>query len=249
MSDKINYDVAGYEEFRTRARAAGLSDNQKAGFPDELRAGRSPAILADIEDKLPAFARHGARLLDIGIGCSDLSHAILRGAGERGQSLVLVDSAEVLSELADGPRIEKIDGPFPACIGALRHAAPFDAILVYSVVQYVFVESSLHGFVDAALSLLDDPAGALLIGDIPNASMRKRFFDSVTGRAHHERFYADQPSPSFRFNAPEPGQIDDGVVLGILARARAAGFQAFILPQNDALPMANRREDILIRRP
>jgi hypothetical protein len=246
---KISYDVAGYDEFRARARAEGLSGNQKAGFPDEFRAGRSAVILADIEAKLPAFAQPGARLLDIGTGCSDLSHEILRRAGERGQNLTLVDSAEVLSKLADVPGTEKVEGPFPACIDALRHAAPFDAILVYSVIQYVFVESSLHGFIDAALSLLDGTAGALLIGDIPNASMRKRFFGSAAGRTHHERFYTGQPSPSFRFNAPEPWQIDDAVVLGILARARAAGFQTFALPQGETLPMANRREDILIRRP
>jgi hypothetical protein len=116
-------------------------------------------------------------------------------------------------------------------------------------VQYVFVEASLARFVDSAMMLLDDEAGGLLIGDVPNASMRKRFFASASGRAHHHRHYPGQPEPEFGFNAPELGQIDDAVVLSIVARARAAGFQAFVMPQGDALPMANRREDILIRRP
>jgi hypothetical protein len=52
-----------------------------------------------------------------------------------------------------------------------------------------------------------------------------------------------------RFNTQNPGQIDDGVVLGLLMRMRQAGFQAFIVPQAAALPMANRREDMLIIRP
>ena len=51
------------------------------------------------------------------------------------------------------------------------------------------------------------------------------------------------------FNVPEPGKIDDGVVLGILARCRAAGFDAYVLPQPPELPMANRREDVLVQRP
>ena len=52
-----------------------------------------------------------------------------------------------------------------------------------------------------------------------------------------------------RFNTLEPGEIDDGVVLGLVARMRAAGFHAFVVPQAPDLPMANRREDILIIRP
>jgi len=51
------------------------------------------------------------------------------------------------------------------------------------------------------------------------------------------------------FNRLEPGQMDDSVVLALLARARAQGFHAWVLPQASELPMANRREDILIRRP
>jgi len=38
-------------------------------------------------------------------------------------------------------------------------------------------------------------------------------------------------------------------VLAVLAHARAAGMHAFVVPQASGLPMANRREDILIGRP
>lgn len=249
MSKDASYDVAGYEAFRHRAGQAKLSGNQKAGFPDAFRSGRSEAILADIDRKLPAFARQGARILDIGVGCSDLSHSIVDRAVALGQHLTLVDGPEILSELKDGSLIHKVEGPFPACMQRLQEAGPFDAILIYSVAQYVFAEASLNRFLDSAVMLLDEVAGGLLLGDIPNASMRKRFFASPAGRSHHAEQYAGQPAPEFRFNTPEPGQIDDAVVLGILARARAAGFQAFVLPQDPGLPMMNRREDILIRRP
>lgn len=43
--------------------------------------------------------------------------------------------------------------------------------------------------------------------------------------------------------------MDDTVVLSILSRARAQGFHAWVVPQGEGLPMANRREDILIRKP
>ncbi|MDB6162998.1 MAG: hypothetical protein JWL98_430, partial [Xanthomonadaceae bacterium] len=46
-----------------------------------------------------------------------------------------------------------------------------------------------------------------------------------------------------------PGQIDDSVVMAILMRARLAGFHGYVLPQPAKLPLANRREDILIIRP
>jgi hypothetical protein len=247
--DKVaDYDVGGYEAFRQRAIDEGLSGNQKSGFPDTLRTGQSDVILADIDAKLPAFARPGARVLDIGIGCSDLSRAIVSRAIEADQHLCVIDSPEVLSEIGDGPRVDKIAGPFPACL-ARQKLRPFDAILAYSVVQYVFGEGNLSYFVDSALLLLEEVSGALLIGDIPNSSMRKRFFASRAGQLYHSEHYPGRAPPDFRFNTLEPRQIDDSIVLGILARARAAGFQAYVLPQGRHLPMANRREDILITRP
>lgn len=188
-------------------------------------------------------------MLDIGIGCSDLSRAIVSRAIARGQHLTRFDAPEILAGLDEGPLVHKVYGPFPACLDRLQEAASFDAILVYSVVQYVLTKGSLCRFVGSAPMLLEDEAGGMLIGDIPNASMRKRVFDIAAGRAHHARHYAGKPAPAFRFNVLKPGQIDDAVVLGIGVWARDAGFQSFVLPQGSGLPMANRRYDILIRRP
>lgn len=249
MAKTVSYDVSGYEEFQRRARDNALSGNQKAGFPDDLRVGKSQSILSDIISKMPAFGQPGASILDIGIGCSDLSHAIVAHAMELGQKLTLIDGAEVLEALPAPPNITKIEGPFPRCLRDTNSIGPFDSILAYSVVQYVFAESSIGSFVDEALMLLNRTAGAFLIGDIPNTSMRKRFLVSDAGRAYHDEHYAGQPSPAVQFNTLDSGQIDDAIILGLVARARNAGFQAFVLPQNPSLPMANRREDILIRKP
>jgi 2-polyprenyl-3-methyl-5-hydroxy-6-metoxy-1,4-benzoquinol methylase len=249
MDKPVSYDIGGYDEFRARATSDLLSANQKAGFPDDCRAGRSDEILVDIAGKLPAFATAGARILDIGTGCGELAQRLIAVAGERGQSLTVIDSAEVLALLPSGAHVEKVVGPFPACLReANGPAGRFDAILAYSVLQYVFRERNVFDFVDSASALLDE-AGALLIGDIPNVGMRKRFLASASGKRYHSEHYPGLPEPDMRFNMPEPAHIDDAVVLGLLARARAAGLQAFVVPQAPHLPMAGRREDLLIRRP
>jgi len=120
--------------------------------------------------------------------------------------------------------------------------------VAYSVVQYVFAEGNVFQFLDTCLGLLGH-GGELLIGDVPNQTMRKRFFASPLGAATHRRHTGGDEPPEVHFNRLEPGQMDDSVVLALLARARAQGFHAWVLPQASELPMANRREDILIRRP
>jgi hypothetical protein len=72
---------------------------------------------------------------------------------------------------------------------------------------------------------------------------------SAAGKAYHKIHYSHLPEPDVVFNALEPGQIDDGVILGLVARMRGAGLHAFVVPQAPDLPMANRREDILIVKP
>jgi hypothetical protein len=47
----------------------------------------------------------------------------------------------------------------------------------------------------------------------------------------------------------EAGRIDDAFLLAVVMRCRSAGFDAYLVPQSEDLPLANRREDILIARP
>jgi hypothetical protein len=224
-----------------------LSPYEKIGFPDEYRAGVETAIFTDIAAKLSL--RAGDRVvLDIGPGCSELPRMISALCAERGHRLLLVDSDEMLAQLPDEPHMTKLPGRYPDVPALAEHLGAVDAVLAYSVLQYVFAEANIWDFLDRSLELLA-PGGTMLLGDIPNVSKRKRFFTSGTGIAHHQRFTGQDAPPPVSFNALEPGRIDDAVVLGLLARARAAGFDAYVVPQPDELPMASRREDILIRRP
>jgi len=239
-----------FDGFRELAKAEGLSRYQKIGFPDSYRAGYEPAIFADIVAKLPMLEADGKIVLDLGAGCSELPHLLLDLGSHRGHTTLLCDSAEMLTQLPDGPGVHKIAGRYPAeSAAALEpYAGRVDAILCYSVLHYIFPEQPLFDFLDRLLELLA-PGGACLLGDIPNVSMRKRFFASDAGAKSHFEYTGSTEKPDVTFNNPEPGKLDDAVVLAILARCRAAGFHAYVLPQAKALPMANRREDILIERP
>ena len=238
-----------FEDFRRMAGDDTLSPYEKIGFPDEYRAGAEAAILRDIAGKLGLERGHGRTVLDIGPGCSELPRMISALCGGREHRLLLVDSPEMLSQLPDEPHVTKLAGRYPDIPELFaEHRGSVDAVLAYSVVQYVFAEGNIWAFLDRSLELLA-PGGAMLVGDIPNVSKRKRFFASATGIAHHKRFTGEDAPPPVDFNALDPGLIDDAVVLGLLARARAAGFDAHVVPQAEELPMANRREDVLIVRP
>ena len=249
MTRTVRREFETYEVFRERAKEPALSRNEKCGFPDALRRGQSERIYTDICCKLTVLGNPKVKMLDIGPGCSELAQHIVDATARRNQFLTVVDSPEMLRLLPDRPHLSKIEGPFPACLDRTTLSlGPFDAILAYSVAHHVFFEANLSAFVDAAAQLLAEQ-GRLLLGDIPNATMRKRFMASEAGKAYHKIHYPHLPEPSVVFNTLSPGEIDDGVVLGLLARMRAAGFHAFVMPQAADLPMANRREDLLIVRP
>ena len=247
--DHERFQGLTYEDFRRRASDPALSPHERIGFPDEYRAGFDDRILADIEAKLPALGERGRTILDIGPGCGPVAAGLIARCRECRHQLVLADSGEMLEQLPDEPFIHKKPGRYPAdSAWLLEYRERVDAAIAYSVVHYIFAEGSVFDFLDRTLALLA-PGGRLLVGDVPNVSKRKRFFSSAAGIRHHRAFTGTDEIPGVTFNAPEPGQIDDSVVFALLMRARAAGFDAYVVPQAADLPMANRREDLLFCRP
>jgi hypothetical protein len=238
-----------YEDFRKLAVDPSLSCHEKVGFPNSYREGKEEAIFQDILSKMSTLTARHRTVLDIGPGCSGLTHLLIDWCGQQGHTLLLLDSAEMLAHLPDWPFVTKVPGYFPRCESFLaEYANRVDAIISYSVAHYAFVECSIFEFVDRAMTLLA-PGGEMLIGDIPNVSKRKRFLSSPAGVRFHQEFMGRVEQPFVEFNQPEPGKIDDSAILGLLLRARLAGCDSYILPQGAGLPMANRREDLLIRKP
>ncbi len=252
--DQARFKSLDFEGFRELALADGISDHERIGLPDYYRENTELAILEDVGWKLPALAPTGAEpggvVVDIGCGCGPFAQAVRDRALANGHELVLIDSAEMLARNPDGVGVDKVAAQFPdGCEELLkRRRGACSAVLAYSVLQYTLNRPGVFEFVDVACELLA-PGGHLLLADIPNASMRRRFLASDAGCAYHREYSGRDELPVVSFNAPTRGEIDDAVVFGILGRARSSGLHAWVVPQTAGLPMANRREDILIARP
>ena len=246
-----HYDGHNFEKFKELARDRSLSVHEKIGFPDTYRAGKGDAIVEDIASKLPnLIGRQGLNVLDIGPGCSDVQAKIQKICARQGHSLFLADSTEMLEQLGDTPRfVTKVPGFFPDTADAISEGSRgIDIILCYSMFHYIFAEANTWAFIDAILMLMND-GGQALIGDIPNNSKRQRFFSSANGIQFHQEFMNTTALPEVHYNRLEAGKIDDSVLFSVVLHCQNSGFDAFVVPQGPLLPFANRRDDLLIRKP
>ena len=248
--DFSKFEEITYESFRRRATDPSLSLHEKVGFPDAYRQGKEALILEDIASKLTRLSLRERIVVDIGAGCGALARLMMERCAAQGHRLFQVDSPEMLALLPKVPHAEQVPGRFPDDCGELfdELRGRAQCVLAYGVLPCVFVESNVFEFVDRALELLA-ASGQLLLADLPNLSKRKRFFASETGVRFHQEFMNTSEEPDVEFNVLEPGAFDDAVVLAIVSRCRSAGFDAYVVPQRDGLPFANRREDILVARP
>ncbi len=239
-----------FDDFRRLAEDSLLSPIEKVGFPNSYREGKEDLIFQDILRKAANLGSRNRKVMEIGPGCSKPAFMMIDLCRAQGHQLILIDSQEMLDQLPNEDFILKIPGRYPEDCRSLfdEYAGRLDVIITYSVLHYIFVESSVYEFVDRSLGLLGE-GGQFLIGDIPNVSKRKRFFRSPEGIRFHQAYTGTMEGPDVQFNRVEPGKLDDAVVLSLLARCRASGFDAYVMPQPSDLPMANRREDILIIKP
>lgn len=235
-----------FEDFKKRAKDPSLSKFEKIGFPDTYRKNLEGQIFMDIESKLD-INQHGLKILDIGCGCSELVDQLILHTKKNSGSLFLVDSKEMLAnidkELLD-ETIKLIPGYFPK-IDSFNSEGEifFDRILIYSVLQYVFLEQSVYEFIHKCVNLIH-PGGRILIGDIPNYSKRSRFLESREGKEFIERGILYNDPINIKHEKEE--RIDDSIVISIISRFRNFGCETYLLPQPLELPFGNRREDILI---
>lgn len=248
---KISYSKFShltFADFAARAADEKLNPIEKIGFPSVYREGYEEAIFAAICANLPATTKENSVIADIGCGCSNLTKMFLTQAEKYNQHWLLADSEAMLAHLPDAKNIEKIPGSFPQTLEKFFHVkGRVDAIIIYSVLHHVMLEQNPFQFLDAAVSLLA-VGGKLLVGDIPNSSKRERFFSSENGIKFHKQFIQTDTNPEVSPFTLKADTIDDGILIGAMQRYRNAGFEAYILPQPETLPMHNRREDLLITR-
>lgn len=232
-----------FDDFRKMAANPNLSGSEKIGFPDSYRKGYSKAILEDIYTKLPIDKTQNKVIIDIGSGCDELTFELIEVCKKNNHTLVLIDSDEMLSNIPDSKGVVKIGGKFPFSNNELKdYIGKTDYVLCYSVLFYVFANDNLYLFLHEALNLLK-ANGRFLIGDIPNIDKRDRFLDSEEGKKFLQN--SGQVKGSTAHDNRDQ-KMDDSIVLAIVARLRRFGCEAYVVPQNDNLPMSNRREDILV---
>ncbi len=238
-----------YDDFRKLAKDPKLTNYEKIGFPGGYRRDSDSLILGDLKSKLKGLREKNKVILDVGCGCGKLAFMIINLCGSNKSKLLLVDSKEMLSLLPNRPFVQKFPCRFPDCAPLLeKYKGKIDTILIYSVLHYVFAEGNVFDFLDVACELLKAP-GEMLIGDIPNLSKKRRFLSSVRGIKYHRKFMRTKEMPKASFSGFERQKIDDSIVMAILQRYRSSGFDTFLLPEDENLPLSNRREDILIRKP
>ena len=234
-----------FEDFQKMAEDDSLSPNEKIGFPDAYRSSYEQLIVEDIFSK-SNLAKESANILDLGCGCSNLTHEIINFAKLHKHKLILADSKEMLSKIDESENLYKIVGKFPDNKADFNDwQNEIDFILIYSVIQHIYLDTNIFSFVDGALDLLK-PGGRLLLGDIPNQSKRNRFFSSEAGIRSHQAYTKSDSLPEVNLLDLPNNKLDDSIILSILDRYRRYGYETYILPQNSSLPMSNRREDILI---
>lgn len=237
-----------YDLFRKRAQNIAYSNYEKIGFADELRIDKEVQIFQDVIRKLSNLTRMNQRVLDIGAGCTSLPHNIAAHCEKQETDLYLIDSMEMLSNLEiNSTRVTKIPGMFPNHFADFinENKGTFDVILAYSVLQYVAIDTSLVRFIDSVAELLKE-GGQCLLGDIPNIDKRNRFFSSAAGVNFHRSRNGVDTFPDVQWNRIHSAELDDSLIFFVLQRFRNFGFESYLLPQDNDLPMSNRREDILI---
>lgn len=212
------------------------------------------AVVEDVRAKLRP--RPGERLLDIGcnIGLllTPLSRDFAACVGQDHEDLLAVYRRSGVPA-----NVALLAGFWPA----VQADGMFDCIIAYSVLSVLPDASAAQAFVEAAAAKLN-PGGRLLLGDLANHDARARFLASPEGReisvryaderqrdrerdatgeyAARDRIHADHAAP--------PDFLGDAFVLQTVQRARAQGFEAYLLPQPPGLPFSMSREDLLIVR-
>ncbi len=232
-----------FEDFKKLAKSKKLSLPEKIGFPKSYREDYYTAILNDIYSKLPFNKEKNKIILDIGCGCDVLAFKLIELCKQNKHTILLNDSKEMLDYLPNEKHTVKIPGKFPLSHKNLeKYKGKIDYILCYSVLFYIFANDNIYQFIHEAIDCLK-PGGIMLIGDIPNIDKRNRFLDSIEGK----KFLKNQPKlkgSTAHENASQ--KMDDSILFSLMMRFRKFGCETYLMPQNNNLPMANRREDILI---
>lgn len=236
--------MLSFENYKSLALDSNLQDYEKVGFSAVHRAHKEKNIFSDILSKVDNLKKENKLVIDIGCGCSLPVRDLIDHCKDKKHSLILVDSEEMLENLDDASHITKSAHSFPLDLNFnQKFHSKADVIICYSVLHAIHYYQNIFTFVDYALSLLA-PGGQMLIGDIANISKKKRFLSTSMGADFH-RNWSSGLDPDVTYNELYM-DVDDSSIIQLFLRYRLMGFETYILPQDDSLPLNYTREDILI---
>jgi SAM-dependent methyltransferase len=220
-------------------------------------SGKENTILKDIIYKLDF--KTGQSFLDIGCGYGYLTEYILEYLTKQDLSITLMDIPEIIDAVEQDfikekhKNIHLQKGLFPQDFEK-ELSEGYDRVLLYSVLHYSDDPLSL---IEAAIKLLN-PYGKLLLGDLPNISRKGRFLSSKKGREFEANYrqttidklplYENQFEFVSKMKA-DPNYyslIDDNFIKNVITTYTNRGYDVYILPQPETLPMCYTREDMLI---
>ena len=235
-----------YENYAKMARNL-TNDTEKAGrYIIQEKAERH--IFLDIVKKLKV--KDEDIILDIGSGTGTLTIPLSFICSE----VYALDHPDVLNALKNRcgglNNFTFLSGNFLD----LDVDRKFNKILVYSVLHYLKDEKEVIFFIDKALSLLEI-GGRLLLGDIPNASTKKRFIESDYGKIFLDNWKENMNDSLLRTQPLELDEdnmsvkFNDSTIIRLIGHIRSKGFNAYFLSQPSELPFGYTREDILIIHP
>ena len=182
-------------------------------------------------------------LLEIGCGLGNLiiplSKKVKKATG--------IDHPTIIQKIVQrkmSRKINLISGNFLK----LKIKKKFDKILIYGVVHCLKNKKELNNFLSKSLKLIKKN-GIILVGDIPNIDMKKRFLTSATGKKFEKKWQKNKKK-ELSFNLKEFNNLisfNDKLLTELINRLRMKGYNAYLVPQSKNLPFSNTREDILIK--
>ena len=194
------------------------------------------------------------RLLEIGCGAGGLliplSAHVSDGTGVDHPNLL-----DLMSQRAGYSNIHAVPGNFLD----VELDGPFDKILIYSVLHCLEDLDQLHRFMDKALALLK-PGGRMLLGDIPNRDLKKRFLASESGKQFEAAWRqametsGEISSDAHQFLAENAATLrtlsfDDNSIAHLVSWLRGRGTNAYWVRQPVDLPFGHTREDVVVLKP
>ena len=235
-----------FENYAKRAKQLS-NDTEKAGrYTFQGKAERY--ILSDIVKKLNIDVDDN--ILDIGSGTGNITIPLSFICRE----VYALDHPDVLDALKNRcgglNNFTFLSGNFLD----LDVDRKFNKILVYSVLHCLKDEKEVKYFIDKALSLLEI-GGRLLLGDIPNASTKKRFIESDYGKIFLDNWKENMNDSLLRIQPLELDEdnmsvkFNDSTIIRLIGYIRSKGFNAYFLSQPSELPFGHTREDLLIIHP